>query len=140
MIAVIVGLLLALVLVGSFVSRQRLKASNKAVAQPDHAAAIASKAAVDPTPAPTPASPVTDATAQEPAPKPGESGPDDIGNPEFSARQTLHGPVRSMWESGRYSEAMSLVNLVLASDPNNTEARAWKKKIRDAQQAEAALK
>jgi serine/threonine-protein kinase len=142
MVAVIVGLVLALVIIGSFVSRQRLKASqNNAVAtQPAHAAASSSAAGAVPAPAPAPPPSSTDAAPREPAAKSGDSGPDDIGNPEFSARQTLHGPVRSMWESGRYGEAMSLVNLVLTSDPNNAEARAWKKKIHDAQQAEAALK
>jgi hypothetical protein len=142
MIAVIVGLVLALVIVGSFVSRQRMKASqsNAVATQPVRAAASPSKADVVPAPAPAPVPSSTDVAPQEPTAKPGDSGPDDIGNPEFSARQTLHGPVRSMWESGRYAEAMSLVNLVLASDPNNAEARTWKKKIHDAQQAEAALK
>jgi hypothetical protein len=74
------------------------------------------------------------------APKSGESGPDDLGNPQFSARQTLSGPVRSLWEAGRYAAALGLVEQVLASDPANEEARVWKKKIRAAQAAEAALK
>jgi hypothetical protein len=52
----------------------------------------------------------------------------------------LNGPVRSLWESGRYSQAMALVNQVLASNPANEEARIWKKKIHEAQAAEAALK
>jgi hypothetical protein len=138
-IALVAGLVLAVVIIGSFVSRQGLKASNKAAAasQVQHTVAPPQENAANPAPAPPPAE---TAAPQEPAPKPGESGPDDIGNPQFSAKQTLHGPVRSMWESGRYSEAMSLVNLVLAADPNNAEARSWKKKIHDAQQAEAALK
>jgi hypothetical protein len=63
-----------------------------------------------------------------------------VGNAAFSAKQTLNGPVRSLWESGRYAEALALVNQVLANNPNNAEARAWKKKVRDAQEAEAALK
>ena len=40
----------------------------------------------------------------------------------------------------RYNEALTLVNQVLVDDPDNAEARTWKKKIRDAQEAEAALK
>jgi hypothetical protein len=48
--------------------------------------------------------------------------------------------VRSLWESGRYAEALALVNQVLVNNPDNAEARVWKKKIRDAQEAEAALK
>jgi hypothetical protein len=131
-LTVTAGLILAAAIVGSFVSRQGLRASqNKnpaavVVAQPHSVA--------------TPENPPA-AVSQEPAAsKPGESGPDDLGNAEFSARQTLRGPVRSLWESGRYAEALALVNQVLANNPDNTEARAWKKKVRDAQEAEAALK
>ena len=131
-IAAVVGLLLAAGIVGSFVSRQRLRGSEEKKA----ATSVVARPAVAPTPAnPAPAPPP--ATV---APKPGDSGPNDIGNPEFSARQTLNGPVRSRWESGRYAEALALVNQVLANNPDNPDARAWKKKIRDAQEAEAALK
>jgi serine/threonine-protein kinase len=131
-IIVIAGLILAAGIVGSFLSRQGLRASqDKNPASP--------VVARPPAPAPPATSPA--AVAPEPsASKPGESGPDDVGNPAFSAKQTLHGPVRSLWESGRYAEALALVNQVLANNPNNAEARAWKKKIRDAQEAEAALK
>jgi hypothetical protein len=45
-----------------------------------------------------------------------------------------------LWESGRYAEALKLINDVLATDPDNAEGRAWRKKVRDAQEAEAALK
>jgi hypothetical protein len=48
--------------------------------------------------------------------------------------------VRSLWESGRYAQALALVNQVLANNPNSESARSWKKKIREAQAAEAALK
>jgi serine/threonine protein kinase len=129
----VVGLILAAVIVGSLVSRQNLRASQNR----NHAATSVTK------PAEPVAEPAVPPPAPEPetrAPKPGESGPDDIGNPEFSAKQTLNGPVRSMWESGRYAQALALVNQVLANDPTNDEARAWKKKIREAQAAEAALK
>jgi eukaryotic-like serine/threonine-protein kinase len=133
-ITVLAGLVLAAGIVGSFLSRQGLRASQDKSPAP----AVVSKPSAHATPAITP-----EAVPQEPeaeASKPGESGPDDVGNPEFSARQTLHGPVRSLWESGRYAEAMALVNQVLANNPGNAEARVWKKKIRDAQEAEAALK
>ena len=128
----VAGLILAAAIVGSFISRQNLRASQHknpvpvVVTQPTAAATQ-----VNPTAAPPP---------EPDAAKPGQSGPGDIGNPEFSARQTLNGPVRSRWESGRYSEALALVNQVLTNNPNNAEALAWKKKIRDAQEAEAALK
>jgi len=129
---VAVGLILAVGLVSSLVSRQGLRGSQK----PPAPAVVAQPAAAIPAPANPPAE-----AAQEPAPsKPGESGPNDVGNPEFSAKQTLNGPVRTLWESGRYAEALALVNQVLANDPNSAEARSWKKKVRDAQEAEAALK
>ena len=128
---VAVGLILAVGLVSSLVSRQGLRGSQK----PPSPAVVAPPAAI-----PAPANPPAEA-AQEPAPsKPGESGPNDVGNPEFSAKQTLNGPVRTLWESGRYAEALALVNQVLANNPNNASALAWKKKVRDAQEAEAALK
>lgn len=134
-IAVVVGLILAAVLVVSFISRQGLRASqNKNAAAP-----VAGRPLASPQLA-TPGSTAEEAPRQPAVAKPGESGPNDIGNHEFSAKQTLHGPVRSLWESGRYAEALSLVNQVLANDPDNAEARAWKKKVRDAQEAEAALK
>jgi serine/threonine-protein kinase len=132
-IAVVVGLVLAILIVGAFVSRQKLRASQSKGPAP---AAVLRPPASPPAPATT--APATPETAA--APKPGESGPNDIGNPEFAARQTLNGPVRSLWESGRYAEALALVNQVLVKSPDNAQARAWKKKIRDAQEAEAALK
>jgi serine/threonine protein kinase len=128
----VVGLILAAGVVGSFVSHQGLKASQNKSPAP---AVVARPPALA-----TPANPQTVVPQEPAASKPGESGPDDIGNPEFSAKQTLHGPVRSLWESGRYAEALALVNQVLADNPNSAEARVWKKKIHDAQEAEAALK
>jgi hypothetical protein len=127
------GLILAAAIVSSMVSRQNLKASQNKT----HAvtAVLEPSVTVAKPPAP-PAAPVQETRT----PKSGESGPDDLGNPEFSARQTLNGPVRSLWESGRYAQALALVDRVLATNPNNESARSWKKKIREAQAAEAALK
>jgi serine/threonine-protein kinase len=148
-----VGLVIAVGIVGSLVSRQNLRASpdkRRGYATAPAAATAATSAAQSPAPAVSPvvsppAPPVAALPEPRPVqpkrtPQPGESGPDDLGNPEFSARQTLNGPVRSLWESGRYSQAMALVNQVLAGNPDNEDARIWKKKIREAQAAEAALK
>lgn len=130
------GLVLAAGIVGSLVSRQNLRAS-----QNRSHAAIETKPIAPAEPAAEPPAKRPEAVAPEAhAPKPGESGPDDLGNPEFSARQTLNGPVRSLWESGRYAAALALVDQVLANNPSNEEARGWRKKIRAAQAAEAALK
>jgi histone deacetylase complex regulatory component SIN3 len=133
------GLILAAGIIGSLVSRQNLRASQKQ--NKSHAVTAVTEpiapAAKPPSPA---AAPVPVPVHETRTPKPGGSGPDDVGNPEFSARQTLNGPVRSLWESGRYAQALALVNQVLSSDPGNEDALSWKKKIREAQAAEAALK
>ena len=134
-IVVVVGLILAAILIGLFMSHQGLRASqNKNASAP-----VAARPLANPQVA-TPAGTANTAPQDTASAKPGQSGPNDIGNPAFSAKQTLHGPVRSLWESGRYAEALALVNQVLADDPDNAEAHTWKKKIRDAQEAEAALK
>ena len=52
----------------------------------------------------------------------------------------LRGQVKSLWEAGRYALALGLVDAILADNPTHAEARAWKKKIRAAQEAEAAIK
>jgi hypothetical protein len=134
-----VGLILAVGILSSLVSRQNLRAS-----QSKTHATTAEVAPIVPVAKPPalPAAPVSEDLHQNVtrAPKPGESGPNDLGNPEFSAKQTLNGPVRSLWESGRYAQALGLVNQVLANDPTNDDARSWKNKIREAQAAEAALK
>jgi hypothetical protein len=61
-------------------------------------------------------------------------------NPEVSAKQILNGPVRTLWESGRYAQALAMVDKILTDEPANEDAHSWKKKIREAQAAEAALK
>jgi eukaryotic-like serine/threonine-protein kinase len=130
----VAGLVAAAVIVGSLVSRQNLKASQSrihAVAPVTEPAAPVLKPAVPHAPAPAP---------EVRAPKHEDTDPDVAVNPEVSAKQILNGPVRTLWESGRYAQAMALVNRVLTSDPTNDDARSWKKKIREAQAAEAALK
>jgi hypothetical protein len=52
----------------------------------------------------------------------------------------LRGQVKSLWEAGKYSQALGLVEAILADNPTHAEARVWKKKIRAAQDAEAAIK
>ncbi len=131
----VVGLFLAAGLVGSLISRQNLRASQNR----SHAAPPAPAPEVE-TPVVRPSSPPPLAAPEAHAPKHEEPAPDEAVNPEITARQVLNGPVRTLWESGRYAQALLLVERVLAGDPNDEEARAWKKKIREAQAAEAALK
>jgi len=61
-------------------------------------------------------------------------------DPKPAPNPALLGQVKSLWESGQYVQATELVNAILAGDPANSQARAWKKKIRAAQQAEAGMK
>jgi len=131
------GLILAASIVGSFVSRQNLKASqNKSHAVTDVKEPIAKPLA----PAAKPLAPPVTPAPETRASKPNESAPEDVVNPAVPSKQILNGPVRTLWESGRYTQALALVNQVLASDPANDDARSWKQKIREAQAAEAALK
>ncbi len=134
MLTAVVGLILAAGIVGSLISRQNLQASQNR----SHAVTPASEV-VTPVekPSQVPAPPAVPAAR---VPKHEEPAPDEVVNPEISAKQILNGPVRTLWESGRYAQALALVNRVLASDPSNEDARSWKKKIREAQAAEAALK
>jgi serine/threonine protein kinase len=131
-LTVVVGLILAAVLVGSLISRQNLRASQNKY----HAT----------TPSTEPAEPVAKPSTPAPAapaahvPKHEEPAPEEVVNPEVPAKQILNGPVRTLWESGRYAQALALVNKVLATDATNEDALSWKKKIREAQAAEAALK
>lgn len=132
--AAVAGLIIAVILAGAFLSRQNLKASQ-------------SRVRVLPAPNAAPA-PLPQAVASKPqpaapearAPKPEEKDKDLTVNAEASAKQILNGPVRTLWESGRYSQAMTLVDRILLADPADEAALAWKKKIREAQAAEAALK
>ncbi|HMD47509.1 MAG TPA: tetratricopeptide repeat protein, partial [Bryobacteraceae bacterium] len=59
---------------------------------------------------------------------------------QLDAEQVLRAQVRPLWEAGQYAQAMRLVDEVLTQSPANAEARTWKKKIRAAQEAEAAMK
>jgi len=128
-----VGLILALAVVAMVVSRQNLRASqNKA-----HAVTAVTEPVE---PIVKPSSPAAPAAPEARAPKHEEPAPEEVVNPEVSAKQILNGPVRTLWESGRYAQALALVNQVLAKDSNDEDARSWKKKIREAQAAEAALK
>ncbi len=131
-LTVVVGLILAAVLVGSLISRQNLRASQNKYHATTPSTEPAEAVAKPSTPAPT--APVAHVPKRE------EPAPEEVVNPEVPAKQILNGPVRTLWESGRYAQALGLVNKVLATDATNEDALSWKKKIREAQAAEAALK
>lgn len=101
-------------------------------------------------PAPPPAAPVTETKAVEkpapPAPAPVETipvvataaqTPATPQSPDEKAKLDL---VKSLWESGQYTPALRLVDEVLAANATSADGRAWRRKIRAAQQAEADLK
>jgi type IV secretory pathway VirB10-like protein len=87
-----------------------------------------------PPPAPPPV-PAEEAAVPKPTPEKTKAEPH-----EPSPGEILRGQVKPLWESGKYDQALRLVNGILADTPDQAEALAWKKKIRAAQQAEAAIK
>jgi eukaryotic-like serine/threonine-protein kinase len=121
---------LTICIVVSLLSRQSIRAS-----QTNHAPAAAPKISLP-----------TGTRIQAAAPSPSASpAANDTPDPNPPAKQTALDQasldqVKSLWESGRYGQATELVNNILAASPANAEARAWKKKIRAAQQAEAGMK
>lgn len=136
-LAAVAGLIVAVVLVSMFLSRQKLKASQSRIR-----VLPASSAAPQPVAKPAPTRPQPAAVeARTPKPEEKEKDAKDAEvNAEASAKQVLNGPVRTLWESGRYSQAMALVDRILSDNPADEAALAWKRKIREAQAAEAALK
>jgi hypothetical protein len=54
-----------------------------------------------------------------------------------SPERILRTRVNSLWEDGKYQQAMQLVDQILAASPDLQEALLWKKKIRASQEAEA---
>ncbi|MDP8980534.1 MAG: serine/threonine protein kinase [Acidobacteriota bacterium] len=110
----------------SLLSRQSIRAS-QSTAHPPAAEPIHIAPPVNRTPAAT-ARPTTSPTAT------------DTLDPKPPVDPALFSQVKSLWELGRYGQATEIVNTILLRDPANAEARAWRKKIRAAQQAEAGMK
>ena len=127
------GGLMALSMIGVIVVRQNMAAPG--VTNPP--AAPAAPPAEAPSLVPEAGKP----TPFEPAPERPVQPPPVAPTPEqAAAEQILRSQVRPLWEAGQYAEAMRVVDEVLASSPANAEARAWKKKIHAAQEAEADIK
>jgi serine/threonine-protein kinase len=125
----VAGAVIAVWLVASFVSRQSLHATQgkdriESVAPKDTAHDTESRPLAEPQTIPE----------QEP-PKPVEPA-----KKELSAEQILRLRVKPLWEAGKYAQAMDEVDQALAANPESAEARIWKKRIRAAQDAEAAVK
>jgi hypothetical protein len=92
-----------------------------------------------------PAEPLTsppEVSSSQVSPSAVSSIPVETGAPAPPAQpeQAQIGRVKALWESGKYVQAMELVDRVLADHPESGVARTWKKRIRAAQDAEAAIK
>jgi hypothetical protein len=138
MIPIAIAGLLAIGLFGTLLSRQNSQASQPKTAAPavELIPAVPS-AAVSAPPVSVPSQPVEIAPPQ---PAPPTSAVAPIVEVKPAPEVILRGQVKSLWEAGKYSQALALVDGILADNPALPEARAWKKKIRAAQEAEAAIK
>ena len=130
----VAGLVLAVVAVGSFIARQNLRASQSRTRPVAGYSQQPAMPISKPVPVNAPPAAEVHAAKHEEAPHAA------LVNSEVSPQQILNGRVRTLWESGRYAQALVLVNQILTNDPADEEALSWKKKIREAQAAEAALK
>jgi hypothetical protein len=95
--------------------------------QPQSAPAIQQQVA-----SPAPQAPTSVSAEALPANDPAPAKPSDD--------QVLLGQVKALWASGKYAQALEKVDDLLAAHPDQMEGRIWKKKIRAAQDAEAAMK
>jgi serine/threonine protein kinase len=122
----------------TFLSRQSMRASQtKAPAQ-------ATQAIIQPRSVPKVEEKVATPAAQAPAPVTAESTPSSEPTapaaPQPSEEQVLLTQVKALWASGKYAQALERVDDLLTAYPDYMEGRIWKKKIRSAQDAEAAMK
>ncbi len=136
------GAVLAIYLVLSFISHQGLHATQTAAPHP-----VASKRTAAPeTGRPTgsvvtPADSLSPVNAQpEPAAATSADPAKPVSKPAPALDPIVRREIKTLWEGGKYADAMDLVDEVLVANPANSEARGWKKRIRAAQQAEAAIK
>ena len=114
----------------TFFSRQSIHASQtktpaQAVVQAPSSAPAQQQVVTAPAPAPV-------AAAEIPASEPAPAKP--------SEEQVQLGQVKALWATGKYALAMEKVDDLLTAHPDYMEGRIWKKKIRAAQEAEAAMK
>jgi serine/threonine-protein kinase len=114
----------------TFFSRQSIHAS-QTKAPASAVVHVPSPAPVD-QPVATPQTPTPVAATEVPASEPAPAKPSD--------EQVQLNQVKALWASGKYAQAMEKVDDLLTAHPDYMEGRIWKKKIRAAQEAEAAMK
>jgi hypothetical protein len=138
MVPIAIAGLLAIGVFGTLLSRQNSQASPPKTDVP----AIQPDIVVPSTPAPAAQAPVAvePAEASQPRPAPQTSVASSVVEVKPAPAVILRNQVKSLWEAGKYAQALALVDAILAENPTLGEARAWKKKIRAAQEAEAAIK
>jgi Protein kinase domain len=120
----------------TFFSRQSIHAS-----QTKAPASAPASALVQPPSAPALQQQVAAPAPQVPAPAAVEAAPASAPAPaKPSEEQVLLVQVKALWAAGKYAQAMEKVDDLLTAHPDYMEGRIWKKKIRSAQDAEAAMK
>jgi len=139
MIPIAIAGVLAIAVFGTLLSRQSSQASQRQSDSPAVQQNIAAPGA--PLSAASVSVPVQppEAAPSQPAPQTSAASPVVV---EFqpAPEVILRSQVKPLWETGKYAQALKLVDAILAENPAHPEARAWKKKIRAAQDAEAAIK
>ena len=128
----IVAAALAFWATATIISRSSLKASQQNVSAPVIHTPVSPASNAAPAP---PSVPIETA----PQPKPGPPAA-VIEKPAPPFTSYLRSRVQTLWEAGRYADALDIVDNFLAESPANAEAQGWKKRIRAAQDAEAAIK
>jgi hypothetical protein len=137
MIPIAIAGVLAIAVFGTLLSRQSSQASQRQSDSPAIQSNLAAPAApVSAAPVPIPAHVEA---AQPPAAQTSVVSP-VVVEVQPAPEVILRSQVKPLWESGRYAQALKLVEAILAENPTHPAARAWKKKIRAAQDAEAAIK
>jgi serine/threonine-protein kinase len=129
--------LLAIVIFGTLLSRQHSQASQQKSEAPVIQPNIVPSTVAPSEPVPVTIQPVEAAQPQPTLQTPAASSVVEV---KPAPEVILRGQVKSLWEAGKYAQALGLVDAILAENPAQAEARAWKKKIRAAQEAEAAIK
>ena len=139
MIPIAIAGVLAIAVFGSLLSRQSSQASQRQNDPPEvQSIPIAPVAPIAAAPVSAPIQPL-EAAQSQPAGENATASP-AVVEVKPAPEVILRGQVKSLWETGKYAQALKLVDAILADNPAQAEARAWKKKIRAAQDAEAAIK
>jgi hypothetical protein len=138
LIPIAIAGLLAIGVFGTLLSRQSSQASQpKSEAPAVQPNIVVPSSPAPAAPAPVPVQPVESA---QPQTLPQATAVSPVIEVRPAPEAILRGQVKSLWEAGKYGQALGLVDTILAENPTLAEARAWKKKIRAAQDAEAAIK